>query len=375
MLNKKIARLVIYLIGALILSSVSFGQIILDQKASASIRYYYNSWSFKDSLANKDNISQLAIPITGFVPLRENLEARFFAVNASNNLDYRETTSKLSGQGDLRFQLSHSLWEDRFLLSVGANLPTGKKQLDTLEEKEVLEFLSRDYLMFPVRRYSEGFGLNMLLGTAMKIGKLDWGMTTTYQLNGEYEPYDTGEKYKPGNMLSIGTHGQAILDRLVYTADMALTVFGTDQRNNDDIYKRGTQFDTRIAASFNDEPYLTQIGIRYIFRGRNQRYNIHSGAIESQLKKYGNEFSAFARVTYATGVNYYITAHLETRKLSASEEDFENSSVFNFGLNVRKGISKNFTIDLGANYFTGATESEAITIRGFQIAGGLTASL
>ncbi len=365
-------------LAIILLSTTAFGQIIYQQPASANLGFQYHSWELSDSLYIDDSetLTQIIIPLSGFMPIRDNFEARYYIANASNELETSDgTIKKLSGMSDFRIQLSHSFSDDRYLASLGINLPTGKQKLDTLEERDLIEFLSRDYVGFPLRRYGEGLGVNMMLGGAKQFGRFKCGLSALYQYSGEYEPYLDRGKYNPGDIFSITANTNVIYDKIVYTADFVMTTFGRDQLDGADIYKSANSFDSRITATFHDEPYLTQIGIRMIFRGRNNRYNLFTGLLESQLKKYGNEFQAFALVKYLTSGNLYITAHISTRKISASEEDLTRSSVFDFGLNFTKAISKNINLDIGGVYHTGSTKDDKIDINGFQLSTGLSVAL
>jgi len=195
--------------------SAAFGQIVYNQPYSASLNFYYNSWSLDNPVTGGDeDFSQRTFSLSGFMPLRDNFEARYSIVTASNSLDMNNTENELSGLGDLRVQFSHSFYSDRVLLSAGVNLPTGKQELDTGQELRVIEFLSRDYLSFPVRRYGEGTGFNLLAGGAASLGPVKCGATASYYYTGTYTPYSDFGDYNPGNTLSFGGSAELTSDRI-----------------------------------------------------------------------------------------------------------------------------------------------------------------
>jgi len=369
----------IILVSALIImafASVSFGQIVYDQPGSTSIKFFYSSWEIEsivsDTLLKTDDLTQSSSILSGFLPLRDNFEARYFVIGGANRLTTGATEQSQSGLGDARIQLSHSFDSDRLLFSVGVNLPTGKRELDEVDSLTI-QFLSRDYLTVPLRRYGEGLGISLLAGGARQIGRFRCGLSAQYQINGKYTPYDNNIEYAPGNLFSFSANTHVIFDKINYAVDFVYSLHTAGQRNDIDVFKQAPQLDSRLTATFLDEPYTTSIGLKMVIRGRNTRNDV-DGEILTQLRRYGNEFVAFVNVEYLTGINWHILAHIDTRKVWGGEEEYVSSSVFNFGLNVAKELSPHFGFDIGGSYNTGSTGDGLIDIRGFQITAGLTAA-
>lgn len=355
--------------------SASFGQIVYNQPYSASLNFYYNSWSLDNQLAGgTEDFSQRTFSLSGFMPLRDNFEARYSIVTASNTLDMNNTENELSGVGDLRVQFSHSFYSDRVLLSAGVNLPTGKQELDTGQELQVIEFLSRDYLSFPVRRYGEGTGFNLLAGGATSLGPVKCGATASYYYTGTYTPYAEFGDYNPGNTFSVGGSAELTSDRIHYSAQLSYSISGTDQLDGDDIYKQADRFTTYLAASYNEQPYMVTAGTRIILRGENTRYSITDGAIESQLKKYGDEFDIFLHLDYSAAESWLLGARLATRQISSGEEAMDRASIYSFGLSVSRKLSDHYRANLGGIYHTGSTDQNDISLSGFQMTASLSAA-
>ena len=355
--------------------SASFGQIIYDQPYSASLNFYYNSWSLDNPVTGgKEDLSQRTFSLSGFMPLRDNFEARYSIVTASNSLDMNNTENELSGLGDLRVQFSHSFYSDRVLLSAGANLPTGKQELDTGQELQVIEFLSRDYLSFPVRRYGEGAGFNLLAGGAASVGPVKCGATASYYYTGTYTPYADFGDYNPGNTFSVGGSAELTADRIHYSAQLSYSISGTDQLDGDDIYKQADRFTTYLSASYREQPYMLTAGTRIILRGKNTRYSITDGAIESQLKKYGDEFDLFLHFDYSPAERWLLGARLATRQISSGEEAMDQASIYSAGLSASRKLSDHYRVTLGGIYHTGSTDQDDITLSGFQMTASLSAA-
>lgn len=360
------------LILILIRASSADGQIVYNQPGSSALRYYYINWSLDSSLGAEEGISQSAVSLSGFVPIRDNFEARYYFISGYNNLDLDNTVSEMSGSGDLRLQLSHSYAKDRILLSMGLNLPVGKKELDTTGERRIIEFLSRDYLSFPLRRYGEGFGFNLQVGGAAEVGRFKCGMSAVYDYTGAYKPYKDSGDYNPGNAFSLSATTNVVFGKISCTGDLGFSVFGADNLEDNKIYKQAPQFSARLTAAYPNERYSATLGLRMILRGRNTRYSPADGVIESQLKKYGDEFDAFLQFAYTIRVAWRLAALVGTRQILSSEEELGKSSLYNFGCNINREMSDHVSFGLGLMYHTGSTDQGAVDISGLQMSGGLS---
>jgi hypothetical protein len=96
--------------------------------------------------------------------------------------------------------------------------------------------------------------------------------------------------------------------------------------------------------------------------------------IDSQLKKYGDEFDVFLRVARALGADWKIGALIGTRQILQGEEDLGKSSLLNFAVDLGRDLSRNLGLDLGVMYHTGSTDGGAVGIGGLQMSGGLRVS-
>ncbi len=355
----------------LALAPAARGQIVYGQPGSANLQFYYNNWSIDNPFGDKDALSQRTIVLSGFMPIKENFEARYFLITGYNDLEMNGVKNDLSGLGDVRLQFSHSFKEDRLLLSGGLNMPTGKKELDTGGDEQIIEFLSRDYLSLPLRRYGQGFGFNLQAGVAAEIGRFKCGVSAVYDYSGSYKPYEGSGDYDPGNAYSLNATANAVLGEAVYTGDIGFSIFGTDDLDGDNIYRQAPQMTARLTATYPVRRYSATFGAMMIVRGRNKRYNEADGAIESQLKKYGDEYDLFCRLGYATSTEWRIGALVGTRQILSSEEELGKSSLLNLGVDIGKSISDRLSLNLGMIYHTGSTGEDAVDIGGLQVSGGL----
>ena len=138
MSNRKILRTVFLVAALMSLTPGAMAQIVYGQPGSGSFGYIYSHWELETD-GEKSEVNQSAMPFTGFVPLRDNLEARLYFVGSFSKLETPGDNYKVSGLGDVRLQVNHSLIDDQVLLSAGINLPTGKKKLNLDDEWRVIE--------------------------------------------------------------------------------------------------------------------------------------------------------------------------------------------------------------------------------------------
>ena len=205
--TKRLLAIGAFALILLLSASNGYSQIVLGQSGTGNTGFAITNWKldFGDST---HQIDQFWVPLSGFVPLGDNTEARVFLATANSDLTRASKEYKLAGLSDLRMQFSRSYAEDRYLISAGANLPTGKAQLQITDAIPVLDMLAESFLEFPMRRYGEGFGFNVLLGTARHWGKGNVGLSVRYEYLGSYKPYKAGDStvvddYNPGDLLNI----------------------------------------------------------------------------------------------------------------------------------------------------------------------------
>ncbi|MCB2229535.1 hypothetical protein KQH82_02385 [bacterium] len=357
-----------------LMAPASFAQVIYGQPTSGDLTVMYSSWTVtRDTL--ETTISQLAIPIGAFFPIQDNFDISFFAANASSTLDANDMGEyKLGGLSDVRVQGNHSFANDQLLFSVGLNLPTGKRALDLTEEFFVLQALSTNYLEFPVRRYGEGFGFNLLFAGATVLGEnIKGGAGLMYQYSGSYEPYDGFPDYNPGDVISANAGVDIESGATNWTLDVIYSVFSTDQIDGINTFKQSPQLDLRVGMRRADEVQSFSGQIGYLIRGDNTQYSV--GGIElDPFKLYGNEF--FIAGAYARQFNtlWHIRPAADLRRIGGNDLNDESSTVFGFGATIGRALGDKLSLDGGVKFYTGSADGGDIDLSGYQITFGLTAT-
>jgi hypothetical protein len=371
MLNHKfmLGAAVIIIIG---LAASASGQIVYGQASSGYLRMIYSHWNQKDTYGST-SIDQVTAPLNGFVPLQENTELRFYAAGVSTSATIYDSDYKLSGLTDMRLQLNQSLSDDRFLLSLGLNLPTGKRGLSVADNRPVMELLTQNYMSFPIRRLGEGFGVNLTAGAGLSSGNLCYGGTVSYQINGSYEAYKNEGDYNPGDMFSASVSANIKKDKWGYVADATMMTSSTDKVDGQKVFKQSTEFDLHAGAAYNGELYIFNGDVGYLIRGRNIRYD-STEAVFDQLKIYGNEFYVSGRLAYSLDPSWYVAPLGELRMIAGNEYDFGSSHTIGLGAEIGRSIGNGTGIAAGFKYNTGSADGGNIDLSGVQLSLGLTAA-
>ncbi|MEW5923611.1 MAG: hypothetical protein AB1746_06455, partial [Candidatus Zixiibacteriota bacterium] len=261
-MRSKIYIYILPFVLAIMAAPQLYGQIIYDQPGAGSVRMIYSHWKV-DAGDGETTVNQLAVPVTGFVPLRDNFEAQFYMANASNKLSVIDSDTTLSGFSDFRIQVNKSMAEDRVLFSGGINLPVGTKKLEPTTDRAVIEILSADYLSFPIRRYGEGFGFNALIGGAAILGDTRWGIGMMYQFNGSYDPYEGEGSYDPGDLFGINVSFSKSFEKTALSGDFILSSFGEDKMGDEAVYDGSSQLDMRLRTILTEKKYDLSGNFRY----------------------------------------------------------------------------------------------------------------
>ncbi|HWR81763.1 MAG TPA: hypothetical protein VN285_00520 [Candidatus Deferrimicrobium sp.] len=344
-------------------------QIIFDRPTSGEVRVVYSHWSLEDS-SGTVKIDQLTIPFTGFVPLGDNMEASVYVANSSNTLEQSGAEKTLSGLGDARLQFNRSFSNDRLLLSLGVNMPVGKKKLDAGEEMLVLQMLSQNFLNLPMRRFGEGFGFNVLVGGAEMVGPARVGGGVMYQFNGKYDPYEASGSYDPGDFVSINAGADWPSGATTISADAIFTTYLSDKLEGEKVFKQSTQVDLRLNAAYQGQSYSIRGGLGYLLRGRNSLFLPG----EEQLRILGNEFLINAGLTRHIASGWSITPSAELKLIGETENGFGKCTVAGFGGAIGKSLGERITLNVGGKYFLGDADDGAVDLTGFQVTGSLAAA-
>jgi len=380
--NKKFINTAIILFLLVIISIPAYGQIRYGKPGFGDVDLTYSYWKVTQG-EEEATLHQLIFPVTGFIPLQDNLELHLFVVNATHHIEeyYEDSESdyQLNGLGDLKLQVSKSFSEDQLLFSVGLNLPTGKKSLDT-EGEQTIYALSNNFLDLPVRSLGEGFGFNVLLGGAQAKGNFQYGGGILFEYNGTYEPYESSGDYNPGDKISFNAGGDLIGEKTTFSADLIYSLFTYDKVDGNDKFKQSPQLEIRTGMVHRLGKTDLNAGIRYVLRGENDVYLLDESSQEilESLKLFGNELVLHGGVVYRMSESLSLKPSFSLRTISANDDNLEdqlgNSSVVGIGMALNKKIQSKYGLEFGGKYFSGTADGGDIDLTGLQFTASLTAT-
>jgi len=363
---------IILIVAVLIITANAdiLAQVVAGRPASIGTRIVYYHWSLDDKKNGSTSFSQFYFPIKGFVPVRENLELLFFAAGSVNDLKTDHQATGLTGASDIRFQINQSLSEDRIIISLGLNLPTGKTDLTFDTDTTVLGILSRNYLSFPMRRFGQGLGGNILIGGATMLGSLRGGLGLLFEFTGKYEPYRGLGKYNPGNFFSVTAGLDRKLEKSILFGDITLTLYTPDRYQDSKTFKQSSQAFFRVGSRYQTGRYQGEFRLGYLWRGRNTQYDANE-SVTDQFQLFGNEFTAQLNLSRYFGDGWAISPAWEIKIISANEGEGPNelrgSHYVGLGGSLTKAIKNGPVLSAGSKYFAGSANSGSITINGVNI--------
>jgi len=362
-------------------------QVVYGQPTAGGLRFVYNSWKVSTDEGDS-TLSQFVTPLSGFIPLKENIDLSFFVASASNKLKVPSEELTLNGLTDFRLQGRRSFSDDRVIASLGVNLPTGKKDLNSGDEYPVLQAMSANFIELPLRRLGEGFGFNALIGGATTLGdKVKAGIGLSYQFIGKYTPYDGLPDYNPGDVFAINGSTEIVDDDLTYLINLVYSIYTTDKAEGVETFRQSPSMDIRFGLNRKDEVISYGGMARYVVRGENKAVNPLDENQIDFLKVYGNEFSFAAHLGWTMAEDWYVVPEAEVRMIGSNDINFDHSTVFGFGGSAGRQLGKNFHVNAGFKLYTGSVETfqqDPLTniksksdsdVSGYRITLGLTASM
>ena len=374
-MRHKFLILVILILIFIVVHSTE-AQIIFGQKGYFSSSVIYTGWNIKGT--EEVNLHEWVGVVRVFLPLSDNFELSYFSTGAATNLTHSSSSrKKLSGVNDARIQGAYSFLDDAFLLTLGVNIPTGKKSLTT-DEIEVANMLADNSMRFPVRRYGEGLNFSTGLVFAKKIGGLIFGLGGGYLLNGKYALLaSTSDKYKPGDetSLSIGVDMKRVNTLLRF--DGTYTHFSQEKFGGVKAFQKGSMGE--ISALLNHSRARTSfyLSVNAIFRGKDRLLNESGFSYEfynSHVNEYRGDLSANYVLTNSLGLRgFFEIRSVAANKYPSNDPFFVGASHFyGGGAGCDFKIIPKITLNLSAKYFAGKTNGNKDDLRGVNAEAGLT---
>lgn len=254
-------------------------------------------------LEDDRHIEEISFPIYAEVPLGRSTS---MSLRTSPATVRGRDLAAISGLSDAQFSLSHftRIGGGSIVLSLGLNLPTGKRAL-TQEEFETTVHISRNFYDFRTPAFGQGF--NASPGATLALPLSDHvvlGVGAAYQYKGGFEPLEgMDDSYQPGGeVLLTGGLDVRLMPATAVSADVTYTRYGTDEIGSEPVFQSGHQVVTTMQfLKYWGFDELRVVG-RYRDRGRGS--HVAPGADPSPaLQALSNQFDLFASYRMRTGTS------------------------------------------------------------------------
>ncbi len=187
--------------------------------------------------------SQLTVPFTTAIPVGRSITVDATAVYASGGVRYdrvdasgvmRSATAALAGVSDVRVRLTGRLFDERIVVTAGANAPTGRTSLDSAQivATRVLAAPAIGFGVPPI-----GAGPSGTLGVLAVQSLGTWALAAgvSYEHRGTFAPVAalvaglTSLDYAPGDVVRLSLSGDGILARGRLSATVSTDFYQPDR--------------------------------------------------------------------------------------------------------------------------------------------------
>lgn len=333
---------------------------VVSQKGYVQIAPVYQSWTFE----NNYSLTETAFPLVVYFPVNRQVSLSLRSSQATVGGD----VSQLSGMTDTQFQANYYLEKMNLVLTLGLNIPSGKKEL-SLEEFQTSAAISYTYLNFTVPSFGQGFNIAPGFSWAAPFGdKFVLGLGATYQYRGGFNPLqDMPDPYKPGDeILATAGFDLKLNEVTSISLDFIYTRYGEDKIGGQKVFGAGD----KITASWQVRTFFGMHELRVIGRYRSRGKNSYAigGIFQAEPEKTTPD--ELEGIGY---FNYFLNSKLSIKFLAEGRSFYGTAAtrpidLGGIGISPLYRVNENLAIPFTFKYFLG-------DIQGGQSFQGMEASL
>ncbi|MGZ8413433.1 MAG: hypothetical protein ACXW05_11930 [Gemmatirosa sp.] len=184
-------------------------------------------------------MSQLSVPITAVTPLGGSwtLDATTVYGTGSVTLEdaaARRTTASLAGLSDVRLRATGRLFDESLLVTAGANLPTGRTELDA-EQLTALRAIAAPALGMMAAPVGQGPSGTFGVLLARPLGEWAVAGGVAYEVRGQFAPVAAlvagapSIDFQPGNVIHASLGADRLLGRHRLSAAFSADIYAQDR--------------------------------------------------------------------------------------------------------------------------------------------------
>ncbi|MBK8164352.1 MAG: hypothetical protein IPK64_00155 [bacterium] len=342
-------------------------QVVYGTPPEIETGFVMTGWTLEQG-DRKVTVRQVVAPLSGFLPLRDNAELRYFLARGSSQAEVDGDVHRLSGLSDLRFQFNRSLAQDRVFLALGLNLPTGKRGLDLESEWLVSHYLSQDFLSIPLRRLGAGLGLSFMAGGAVERGPFLLGATVAYEIAGAYESYAGIDDYDPGDQFNLSLRAETTRDGARAWAGFTYADYTGDTVDGVLVYDQNWYARTSLGVEKSTRHLRLETHGSYLVRDGATTYD-EAGAALNNLRLYGNELYWSISGAWLGGRQerpWHLGPVAAWRLIDGNEYGTGRAAVLTLGVDGGFCVSSRIRAGLGLRLYTGDAAGGGLDLSGYQ---------
>jgi hypothetical protein len=206
--------------------------------------------SYSSGLGIK-SVTEITVPFAAVWQANRRLTFDFGGRYATvSRSDESGAKASISGLTDVQARGVYQIVPDLVVLTVAANLPTGKTQLTTAQ-LPVASVIASDMIPFPVANFGSGF--NVTTGLAVAVPVYGWavGLAGSYRANGSFSPFaDTSASYKSGAEFRVRVGADRIVGQSRLSLGFTYSTFAEDEFASSPIYQSGKRYISQGSWSF-----------------------------------------------------------------------------------------------------------------------------
>lgn len=214
----------------------------------------YRSVSFTNSADSTKRVSEFVVPAgIVYAPSERfsiDLGTRFASATRESG---NGGSTTVSGLTDTQARLVYALRPDQLVLSLAANLPTGKATIEG-NELAVIGAIADKLIPYPVSNFGSGFSLTTGLAFALPVGGWAIGASGSFRFNGTYTLFaDTSaaqSQYKPGAETRIRVGADRVVGQGRVSLGVTYSNFSIDEYNGSQAFQPGQRYISQASWAF-----------------------------------------------------------------------------------------------------------------------------
>lgn len=358
----------VFLFAALAFTPAAFAQdgslFLSSQRPPVQLR---TDVVYQEYTQDDVSVSEVSVPVSLTLPIGRSFGVSVVAHQANVSGDSLES---VSGITDVQVGLSYvvRLGVGTVVLNLGANLPSGKREL-TPPEFATTILLSQHYYSFQVPGFGQGFNVAPGFVWAFPLAEnVTAGVGAAYQYRGPYRPLSTLDgEYDPGDevLLTGGLDVRASATTNV-SADVTYTLYASDSFGEEETFDPGD----KVIVTGQVRSLLGPNDIRIVARYR----SVGKSTLPAELSLPDDELRLLPAQILLQGTFHrtlssaFTLGALARARLFDENVLFESASLIDLGLLPAVAISPQVTVQARGIYTLG-------DFTGFEVGGGILVEL